>query len=191
MVETALMLPVLLTIIFNAINFGYFFLVAINVAAAPRSGVEYSILGNITPGSLQLPNAGPPATITSVSYLVYQDLTGAIYQPSGATVQVCTSSNLNSSNSGTNGSGTGKVYTNCVSCVSGSCGGVGSGSPVPGADPESPAFLLNRVDVSYTFTTLISAIPFNIALLPASVCSKSGAKITCTFHRQVSMRGIN
>jgi hypothetical protein len=191
MVETALILPILLTIMFNAINFGYFFLVAVNVAAAPRSGVEYSILGNITPGSLQLPAAGPPTTVTSVSYLVYDDMKNALYNPTSATVQVCTSANLNGSGSGTNGSGTGNVRTNCVTCANGSCGSVGTGSPAPAADSESPTFLLNRVDVSYKFSPLISATPFNIALLPASICSSSGGKMTCTFHRQVSMRVIN
>lgn len=41
LLETALVLPVLLALIFNVINFGYFFLVPLNLSAAPRSGVEY------------------------------------------------------------------------------------------------------------------------------------------------------
>ena len=62
LVETALMLPVLMLFVLNIINFGYFFLVALNLTVSPRSGVEYSILGFATPSSLSLPAAGPPTT---------------------------------------------------------------------------------------------------------------------------------
>jgi len=52
LIETAFVLPVILIIVLNAINFGYFYLVALNLAAAPRAGVEYSIQGNSTPTGL-------------------------------------------------------------------------------------------------------------------------------------------
>jgi hypothetical protein len=182
----------LLMVVFNAINFGYFFLVAVNVAAAPRSGVEYSIMGGVTPGSLQLPSAGGPSTQTSVSYLVYQDMAGTLAGFNNTTVQVCTSSNI-VNGSGTNGSGTGKVYTNCASCSSGSCGSESTttGGPPLSADPESPTFLLNRVDLTYSFRPLIPGTVFNLALLPSSLCTGSGSSMTCKFHRQVSMRAMN
>ena len=44
-VETVLMMPVLLLFLLNAVNFGYFFFTITNLAAAPRTGVEYSIIG--------------------------------------------------------------------------------------------------------------------------------------------------
>lgn len=185
MVETALLIPLLLLIILNAVNFGYFFLVALNLAAAPRSGVEYSILGYATPGTLNLPSPGPPTTATSVSYLTYQDMTGALYQPSSATVQVC-SKILGVSNAGLT-----TQTANCVTCSGSTCGSPGTGSPVPDADPESPLFVLHRVDVTYTFTPLIPGTPFGLTLLPSSICSSAGGKITCTFHRQVSMRAMD
>src|SRR5204862_425892 len=72
MMETALVLPFLLGLAFNAVNFGYLFIIAINLAAAPRSGVEYSILGSATPSSPNLPSPGP------VKDLTVTDLTGAI-----------------------------------------------------------------------------------------------------------------
>ena len=62
MIETALLLPILLLIAFNAINFGYFFFVVLNLSSAPRSGVQYSILGFATPGQFSLPPAGPATT---------------------------------------------------------------------------------------------------------------------------------
>jgi len=190
MVETALLLPLLLMVIFNAVNFGYFFLVALNVAAAPRSGVEYSILGYASPTAALLPVTGPPTTDTTVSYLVYQDMTGALHAPTSATVQVCTKANINPSTGlGVNGTGA-NTKANCVTCTNGSsaCGSVGPGNPAPAADPEAPSFILHRVDVTYTFNPIIPGTPFGLTLLPTSICSSSGGRITCTFHRQVSMR---
>jgi hypothetical protein len=181
LLETVLLMPLILLLVLNVINFGYFFVVALNLAASPRSGVEYSILGFATPGSLTLPDAGPPSTATTVSHLSQQDLTGAISGPTGATIQVC------SSTVGVTVSGT----TLCVSCTGSGCGGAGAGSPAPAADPEAPTFTLNRVDVDYTFSPLIPGTPFGLALLPISVCSSSGGTVTCTFHRQVSMRAMN
>lgn len=163
LLETLLIFPMLLLIVFNAINFGYFFLVCVNLAAAPRSGVEYSILGAATPGILQLPNAGPSTTNTSISYLAYQDMTGALYQPSNATVQVCTDT-LGFAN---NSLGSSNQTTNCASYGSGQ-------SWTPASDPESPSFVLNRVDVQYTFTPLIPGTPFGASLLPAAACTSSG-----------------
>ncbi len=177
LVETALVVPLLLLIVLNAINFGYYYLVALNLSAAPRSGVLYSIVGFATPGTLTVPSAGPSGTNTSVSYLTYQDMTGALSNPQGASVQVC------SKNQGLAAPGT----PNCT-CY-GTCP-VGA-TPAPVADPEPGAFILQRVDVDYSFSPIIQGTPFGIALLPSSVCTSSGGIITCTFHRQVSMRAMD
>jgi hypothetical protein len=196
LVETVLLVPLILLIVLNVINFGYFFFVAVNLAASPRSGVEYSILGFSTPGSLTLPPAGPPAGPSSgacvdalslhpgVSYLSQCDLIGAVNAPTDATIQVC------SSTVGISGSGASET-TECVSCTGSTCGSAGTGSPAPASDPEAPNFILNRVDVNYSFSPLIPGTPFGLALLPISVCSSSGGNVTCTFHRQVSMRVMN
>ena len=184
LLETVLLMPLILLIVLNVINFGYFFVVMVNLAAAPRSGVEYSILGFATPGSFSLPAAGPPSTSTSVSYLSQQDLTGAINAPTGASLQVCTSLN------GFNGSGASQT-TKCVTCTGNTCGAVGVGSPAPSSDPEAPNFVLNRVDVTYTFSPIIPGTPFGLALLPLPTCASAGGNVTCTFHRQVSMREMN
>src|ERR1700758_5513804 len=94
LIETALILPLLLMIVLNAVNFGYFFLMALNITAASRTSGIYSVMGGATPAALPLPNAGPVTTTTTVSYLAYQDLTGAVYSPSTSNtgVQVCSSS---------------------------------------------------------------------------------------------------
>jgi hypothetical protein len=184
LVEAALVLPLIMLLVLNIVNFGYFFVVALNLAASPRSGVEYSILGFSTPGALSLPSAGPPSTITSISYLSQQDLTGALGSPTGATIQVC------SFTVGVSGTGSSQT-TKCVSCTGSTCGTAGTGSPAPASDPEAPTFVLNRVDVDYSFSPPIPGTPFGLALLPLSVCSSSGGTVTCRFHRQVSMREMN
>ena len=174
LVETALMMPFLLALTFNAVNFGYFLVVAVNLAAAPRSGVEYSILGSNTPSSLSLPSAGPSTTNSTVSYVTYQDMTGAIYQPSTkASVQVCSQS------VGLNNAGTSTQTTKCSQFPSGTF-------PSPHSDPESPNFVLNRVDVHYTFAPLIDGRLFNLVAAAALGCSS-----TCTFQRSAEMRAIN
>lgn len=179
LVETALLLPLLLMLLFNAVNFGYFFLIAVNLAAAPRSGVAYSTQGNASPSVSSLPAAGPSSTTTTVSYLTYQDLTGAIYSPSGTPVQVC-SAILGLSNPGNS--------TQTAKCAS--YGGTYS-FPAPASDPESPNFVLNEVDVAYTFTPLINGTMFNIFTLAAPTCSSSSGSVSCTFHRKVVMRAMN
>lgn len=189
LLETILITPLLLIVILNVVNFGYFFLVALNITAAPRTGALYAILGFQTPSSVGLANSGPPTNTDTISYLVQQDMTGALNNPTGATLQICTPTNI-SSGSGVNGTGTSQK-SNCVTCTGSSCTGVVTPTWVPDADPEAPAFLLSRVDVSYSVAPLIPGTPFGLLLLPLSTCSSSGGNVTCDFHRQVSMRVMN
>jgi Flp pilus assembly protein TadG len=184
LVEIAVVLPILLMIVLNAVNFGYFILVAVNLAAAPRSGVEYSIIGSAAPAGAGLPVELGTAN-TTASYLTYRDVNGALNASSSASVQVC------SKVLGTSGSGSSRI-AQCKSCTSSSsCTGAGAGSPTPPADPEAPNFVLNRVDISYTFNPLIPGTPFGVVLLPTTACTSSNGTITCTFRRQVSMRAMD
>lgn len=169
----------LLMLLFNAVNFGYFFLIAVNLAAAPRSGASYSIQGNASPSATSLPAAGPSGTTASVAYLTYQDLSGAVYSPSGAPVRVC------SAVLGVNSAGTSSQTAKCASY------GSTFTFAGPASDPESPTFVLNRVDVAYTFTPLINGTIFNIFTLASPVCTSSSGNVSCTFHRQVAMRAMN
>jgi hypothetical protein len=177
LLETALVMPLLLFLVLNAVNFGYCFIVALNLTAAPRSGVLYSIVGFDTPATLALPQAGPPTDSTTVSYLTFQDILGALPSSGNATVQVC-SSTVGVASAGT---------SSCVTCV-GSSANCNSGHSLatPDADPEAGVFnfILQRVDIKYSFTPLIPGGPF-LLLLPN--CSGS----TCTFNRHVSMRMMN
>ena len=183
LVETALVLPILMTLILNCVNLGYFFLVALNVTATPRSSAEYSIMGFSAPDA----DAGVPAVIgagtaSTVAYLAYQDMRGALGSYANAQVQIC------SKKLGYNNAGTSTQTAQCSTCTSSSDSSCNAtNSYTPSSDPESPTFVLHRVDVAYTFNTLISGTGFNLALLPASLCSGN----TCTIHRQISMRAMD
>ena len=181
LIETALILPLLLMIVLNAVNFGYFFLMALNITAASRSGGIYSVMGGATPSIIALPPAGPSTTTTSVSYLAYQDLTGAVYAPStNAGIQVCSSS------VGILNAGAANMQSSCTSV--GSVGSFPSAEPDPETSGGIPIFLLNRVDVAYQFSPIIPLAPFNIMALATPACSSSAGTVTCTFYRHVEMR---
>jgi Flp pilus assembly protein TadG len=174
-VETALAIPFLFVIILNAINFSYFFFVALNLTAAPRSGAEYSILGSATPAATALPQAGSSLTTTlGVSYLPVQDLAdmaGVTSSGGAVEIQVCTAAN------GVSGSGSSQTST-CTQYN-------GFTATTPDSDPGAPTFVLNRVDVKYTFSPLFPGAPFNLASL--AFCSST---TSCTFYRHVEMRAM-
>src|SRR5438270_1939645 len=156
LVETALMLPLLVLLVLNVVNLAYFFLVTTNLTAAARSAALYSIEGSYSPYALQeAPSGTTSSNITTtpgtVAYTAYQDLTGAVWNPTNSSnsIQVCTQVNTNSAtNSGLNGTGA-TQKANCVACTSSGCSAANSylGSPAPSSDPESPNFVLNQVDV--------------------------------------------
>jgi hypothetical protein len=190
LVETVLMLPLLLLVVCNVVNLGYFFLVIVNLTGAARTATMYSVEGSATPAASQLPSSGggsPTTSLLSVTYLAFQDMTGALWNPTGATVQVCSPININASSSGVNGTGANQK-ANCETCTSGSgCSTAGIGSPSPSADPEAPTFVLNQVDITYTFSTLIPGTIFNIPLQASALCNSG----TCQFVRSARMRAMN
>lgn len=147
LVETALILPLVLVLTFNAINVGYFFFVALNLSTAPRQGAEYSIQGNAGAQQTSLPTAD------NVQTLVDAGITGAI--PSTQTFtryQVCTLQ------LGVSGTGAGQI-ANCQQY---------NGHPAiaPDADPEAPFLVLNRVDIQYQVAPLIPGAWFNLVPAP-------------------------
>src|SRR5690242_9183978 len=177
MIETILAMPLLLFVVLNAINMGYVYIVATNLAAAPRVAAEYSIMGFETPAASALADAGPIGTTSTVSYLARQDLTGALFAPATASVQVC-SQTVSINTSG------------IVGCTS--FGGASFTGNTANADPEAPNFVLNRVDVKYTFNPIIPGRIWSLGLIPSGLCSASaGGGTSCTFHRQASMREMN
>ncbi len=143
LLEMALLFPLLLVVVFNAVNIGYFFSVCLNLATAPRQGVAYSIQGTTSALQITVPSAD------SVSSLVYENLAGAVPSAANAPTRVCTGA------LGLTGSGSSQV-PNCVNYGN----GVGTFSGLQPA-PEAPNFELNRVDIQYTVAPLVD-LPFDI-----------------------------
>jgi len=191
LVETALMLPLLLMLVLNVVNLGYFFAVVVNLSGGSRTSTIYAIEGGATPAAGAIPSSGgssPTTNTGSVTYLAFQDLTGAVWNPTAASVQVCSQANIDSSGSGVN-TASGALRTNCETCTSSGCGSAGNGSPIPSADPEAPLFVTNRVDIQYTFPPLIRGKIFNIPMQAfTGICGSSG---NCIFTRHVEMRAMN
>lgn len=159
LIETAILLPFLLIITFNAINLGYFFFVYLNLATAPRQGAQYSILGSVTTVNV-LPAAD------AVHQLLSDDISGAISSASATPARVCSLA------LGTSSPHDATQVPLCQVYNAGS-------DPFTAvqADPEAPALVLNRVDIAYTVAPLISGGAFNL-VMPSSL----------TFHRLVYMR---
>jgi Flp pilus assembly protein TadG len=165
MLEAALIIPLLCMVMLNAVNFGYMFYIYLNMAAAPRQGAEYSIQGTHT-----IQESVP--TSSNVSSLVYASLTDV---PSSSTtpMRVCSVSN------GLTNSGTSSQTPACVTYGSSATFPTDTNCPKSTIcpDPESPTFVLNRVDVQYTVTPLVPGTAFHL-IFPSSM----------TFHRFIYMR---
>ena len=160
LLETAASLPLLLGVAFNIINFSYFWFVVLALSAAPRIGVEYASQGGSAMETVSAPGTA------AVSNLVYENVTNAIRGATtgNVTVRVCTNAKgVNPAN----GIALCDTFGPAVA-LSG-----------PAADPEAPVYVLDRVDVVYTVTPVISGKAFSV-VLPS----------TLQFHRQVSMRSL-
>jgi Flp pilus assembly protein TadG len=197
LVETAIMLPLLILLLLNVVNMGYFFLVSMNLEGAARSAGLYSIEGSYTPyGQEEAPSGtatGSALTTTAgtVAYTIYQDLTGAVWNPTASStkIQVCTQVNVNSTTASGLNTQSSKQLANCMVCDSSNgCAAANTyaGSPPPAADPEQPNFILNEVDIWYQFNTLFPGRIFNVPLDAAGRCNSG----TCVFSQQARMRSM-
>lgn len=82
LVEYALILPMLLLLIVNTVNFGGFFFGWIAMANAARAGADYAIMGGASAGSF------PAATAAQVINLISQDV-ASLPNSSTLTVNIC------------------------------------------------------------------------------------------------------
>src|SRR3954462_14619997 len=135
LLETALLIPFLLSIAFNAINIAYFWFMVLVLSTAPRQAVEYSSQGGAALTTTTSPSSA------AIKDMVYDNLTHTINGTvSNVSVQVCTVANgVDSTTHKANCLPYGPPYT----------------FPSPDADPEAPVFVLHRVDVAYTVSPLI------------------------------------
>jgi hypothetical protein len=160
------MMPIFALLMCYAVDFGYFFLAAANIASSARQATQYSILGYQGPAQSALPNAGPLTDTTSVASLASDELASLVNSGTLTRIGVCTKAlGMSTSN------------TNLPKCTSYGASGT---SYTPTADPEAPRFVLQRIDITYTVQPPIPLAFFGTSLLPSM-----------TFHRQVSMRAMD
>ncbi len=163
LLEAAMAMPLLLAIGFNAINFGYFWTMVMVLSTAPRMGAQYATQGGAV---VQVP--GDP-TPTQVSNLVYANVSGEFGgSTSNVQVRVCSKS------LGVTGSGASQL----AKCATTTGPSLVTFSAVP-ADPEAPLYVLDAVDVAYTFKPPIPGPVFGV-VLPSNL----------TFHRATYMRSL-
>jgi Flp pilus assembly protein TadG len=82
LIEFALMLPLLLLLIVNVVNFGGFFYAWITVANAARAGADYAIMGGASAGNLT------PASGAQIVALINADIS-SLPNASSVAVGVC------------------------------------------------------------------------------------------------------
>jgi Flp pilus assembly protein TadG len=171
-VEFALVLPIMLVLILNVVNFAGFFYAFITVGNASRTAGDYMILGG---ASLKLPPT--PPTALDVANILSTDMS-SLLNPSSIKIRTCTLSPSNSASPPT-----------CSTCTRGGgimtcAAGSGSFTSNPPLDTrlEAGQFALAWVDVAYTYKAFIPGFTF------LGVGNPFGA--TTTVHRQAVYRMI-
>ncbi len=156
LIEIALVMPILVLMLCFAIDIGYFFIVAANLASASRSSVLYSAQGFVSPAQQQLPVAGVAGSLADtdgVAGLAGGDLSGLTKMSTKTQVKVC------SKRIGVSSGTSGGYIANCSTFPSGSL------SYTPDQDPESAnGFITQRVDVVYTVSPPIPVSFFTFSM---------------------------
>jgi Flp pilus assembly protein TadG len=161
LIEYAFMVPFLLLLIINCVNFGAFIYEWIEVANGARAGAQYVILGGASAGELT------PATGAQIKAVILADMHSLPSTSTNPAISVCT----NNSASG----------TPVITTLTGTCSGTGANA-VP-ADPEPTSYVLATVDVTYTYTPMTSALSFPRLGIYATIPPTS-------IHRRATMRMI-
>ena len=140
LVEFALVLPLLLILIVNVVNFGGFFFDWITVQNAARTGAQYAILGGVSVG------APKEADSTKIAAVLAADLL-SLKNSTSYKGQVCTKT---PSGPGTSSA---TVTTTCTSIGAG--GGTFPAAPPNDGRAEADHYSTTWIDVTYTFNPLI------------------------------------
>jgi Flp pilus assembly protein TadG len=168
-IEMALIVPLLMLLVFAAVDYGYYFIVAAGLTSSARNATEYAIQGFASPSSgyssatmPSPPPAGSISTVGSVAALAVADLKSFPLSTTQTTVQVCSST---------------VTSKGTVACQT---WGASSKSWTPHTDPEPTKFQLYRVDILYHISPPLPITFLGHNLVP-----------TYQFHRMAEMRGMN
>ena len=161
LIETAILVPIFVTLICYAVDFGYFFMAEASVDSSAHNAAMYATQGTVS-ATGATPPLGTLSTAKSVAGMAYSNMSGYLNASTTMAVQLCTNNNAT------------------ISCNSTGQTGMISSSYQPDEDPEPTVFQLVRVDVVYTVNPPIPLTFFGTSLLP-----------TLNFHRMAEMRIAN
>jgi Flp pilus assembly protein TadG len=141
-----MVLPLLLLLMLNAMNFSTYIYAWITVSNAARDAAEYQVYNGIP---INAP--GGPPSYSQVQSVVTADLSTLTNNSSQWTLEICSSSPPNGS-------------TSCS----------GTGTYTPPADPEPGTYRLYSVDLAYQYSPIFSAfaVPLlgvNLTIPPATI----------------------
>ena len=141
LIEFALMIPLLLVLVVNAVNFGGFIYGWIGVADGARAGAQYGVLAG---ASINGPSQTSTANIQTLVTNETSSLPGA--SSSNPVVKVCTNSTTTD-------------IAPSASCPSGLK-----------ADPEAPEYVSLGIDVTYTYPPFVPALSYPLfgIILPST-----------------------
>jgi Flp pilus assembly protein TadG len=195
LVEFALMLPLILILIVNIVNFAGFFYAFIAVGNASRSAGDYTIMGSIaysgtdaggaSAGTLKAPSDNGSAGAQLVANMLGTDML-SLPNRTSINVRVC---ELNPSSAAI-GNATCNVCNNSAGTGTMSCSS-GSGSFTTNPSPDTTTgegtnYTLTWVDVSYTYNPFIP-VGFTFPGLGFGVTLPSNLVL----HRQSIYRVLN
>lgn len=154
-IEFALLLPLMILLIVNVVNFGGLLYAYITVASAARTGAEYMTMG---PASAD----GPTLVATSVVTSVVNTEMSSLPYYSSATITVCS-----------NNGGKAQSPENCTPPINPATGAMY-------ADPQPTTSVVGTVQVQYRYCPFIPSWNFPgldiYTTLPT--CTISGGKVT-------------
>ena len=187
LLEFALILPLILLLIVNTVNFGALFYDWITVADGVRSGAQYMVLAGKSVGF------PPEANASQVTTVIANDLKSLPNAATNVTIKICTNNSTTGTASFNQIQGNvPAVACTCsntaggsVTCPTNEGGSTNAGNNTDGfTDPEPTRFVLATVDVSYNYQPLIGLMNFPALHIYTTLPPT-------TIHRTAVMRMLN
>jgi hypothetical protein len=161
LVETALMLPVLLFLMLNMVNLGFYIYGWLTVNNAARAAIQYHVYSGVAVGFL-----GQPTYAQVCANVWYPDVSSLPNRGTG-NVSTCTWQNI--------------TLKLCSKTGSAAAVCTGTGPDVPSADPST--YTVYSANVTYTFTPVFAAFTLPVVNIPLTI-------LPASVHEQVVMRSM-
>lgn len=161
LVETSLMLPVLLFLMLNMVNLGFYIYGWLTVNNAARAAIQYHVYSGVAVGFLGQPTYGQVC-----ANVWYPDVSSLPNRGTGNSTS-CTWQNI--------------TLKLCSKTGSAAAVCTGTGPDVPSADPST--YTVYSANVTYTFAPVFSAFTLPVVNIPLTI-------LPASVHEQVMMRSM-